>query len=701
MKKIISLIVLTLCILTSSIFNIVKASDAEINPVGVDRIKEADILYGLDDTSLSKTDFKETIKEINDLGIVDSGTIKERLEFRAYRFGVDVTGTITFSGKKIVNYTAAYDNIIFYSVDIMGDDIVVKKCIPAAIKTEYGDTVSCQDIRGYTDYDVTLLTGYELSDLYTNYSIIHKLLLNYIYYQLEEEKNISINVSANKAPNITYLLDDLFDNYYLQYNNYIPFNNTVEIDTYKSIIYSFKNGRYIKYNLSIFAINKAIDISKLQTNIDSKITKTKLKEIIEEVINDNLNSLLILNDNYTDNYDKVGEYKLVILTKDNNEIYYYLPITILVINAPTSDDEPIVIATPKTTTNTPSSTSIPQTTSNIPSTTTIDTPQTSTKTTTTKTTPTVTTTKPNTSTIIPSTSSNVTTTTDEFKLEILNDIFEVSYKDYLSEEEIIDKLIFDSTNEIKSATVESKYFNKSNIVGEYDATVIVTDIFDNTSSKTLVISVFDDVKPVIMGTTFVTSISKQIKLSEIQNKLLATDEVDGEISNKNIKVVDLNNYAKSYQTPGSYQVEASVSDRSGNEAKAVFEIVVKDEDSYGSYKPNPTIILTNSSIITKRDIISYLQKNDYITTSNITITSQYFNTTEPDGEYELTIKENQEELKFTLSVYNGSLNKISNVIETNTNNYKLYYIIIGSSAGFVLLLALLGIITYRKKKNTK
>lgn len=692
-KYFIILVSIFLCVLS---FNVIKIyAEEDNNVLGKDRIPAADILYGMNINELRDSNFKEEINDLENLNIISSGILSSSLEFRAYRFGHDLITSLTFSNGKVINYSASYNNVIFYDIDFINNDFKIKKEIPVAIKTIYGDTVSCQDITGYTDYsNITYNTGYDKDDFKGNYNLINNILFSHIHYQLEEEKLLNINVSSNSAPSIQILLENIFDNFYIEANNYLPYNDEIASDTYKATIFSYENNKYIKYNMSINAINKTLSSPLIKVNKDEELSLDNIKNIIEESNNITLSYFEVITNRYSDYKNVLGSYTNIYLIKDNNNIYYLLEVNIEVYEKTPIDDNTDSPITTTTNKQTPSST--------------ITGSKTNPTTTGTKTNP-----NPKTTTSKVSPSSNTSTTNpttipdnpnqkediiNNDILDILTEEIKVSYKDNVKIDDLLNEIIIDSTNEIKDISYDTDY-KFDDTIGTYYLIINLKDNKDNVTEKEIELIIYDDIKPVLVIPSFITNTKEALKLSEIQNKILAVDEVDGEISSKNIKLTDIDNYQVNYNKSGSYEIIAKVSDKSGNEAKASFLITVKDSKEYNSYLEDNTINITNTNKITKRDFISYLSKNNYITNSNITLESTYFNVDNPDGEYELTIKSKTDEKTFNINVYNGLVNKNITIKEEDNNNYKLYYIIIGSATGFILIITILSIIIYRKKRN--
>ncbi|BCR35561.1 DUF5011/hyalin repeat domain-containing protein [Mariniplasma anaerobium] len=85
----------------------------------------------------------------------------------------------------------------------------------------------------------------------------------------------------------------------------------------------------------------------------------------------------------------------------------------------------------------------------------------------------------------------------------------------------------------------------------------------------------EDYAPVFSGeTAFVTTVDNPIGESSIRSYLIAIDETDGNVTH--LITLDQDNYTSNNSILGSYTLEYSVTDSSGNRAELIVTVIVKD-----------------------------------------------------------------------------------------------------------------------------
>ncbi|MBQ9448813.1 MAG: hypothetical protein IJU60_02955 [Acholeplasmatales bacterium] len=285
------------------------------------------------------------------------------------------------------------------------------------------------------------------------------------------------------------------------------------------------------------------------------------------------------------------------------------------------------------------------------------------------------------------TTSNVTTT-KELKI----DDYVVGYRDNIEREKYIAYL--KNKYGLDVLRIQSSYFDNANKIGKHNVEIITNDKVFNAN-----IVVVDDVAPIIIGNNVTISSQTKFSLDEYRNRLTAVDEIDGTISCKNIKMEDLDGYLNNPNKSGVYKIEASVSDLSGNVCKSIFEIYVTDSNNYGVYIENATIIITNSTVASESDLINFLKKNGLITTNNVSLSSTYFDSVEPKGEYNLEVSENDNKNVFLIHVQDSkeSEKEVKKDTDNKTNDYFIVYMIIGISS--VIILIIIIVYVFIKKKH--
>ena len=291
----------------------------------------------------------------------------------------------------------------------------------------------------------------------------------------------------------------------------------------------------------------------------------------------------------------------------------------------------------------------------------------------------------------PTTTSSIITTLPNNDDIVIND-YQISYKSFISKEAYINYLKL--KYKINPIDIESTYFDNYQKIGTYEVVIHLDD--KNIKAN---IKVIDDVKPVIIGNNMMVCSNQKYSISEFKNRLVVTDEIDGEISCKNIKIEDLDNYDENYNKAGSYRVEASISDLSGNVSSSIFYFYVSDNLSSGIYIENATIIITDSSKIKTEDLITFLKKNGLISSTNANLNSSYFNEDSPKGDYNLEVSENSQKENYIIRIqdYDKSKNEVNNQAKNEEKKYDFIpYIAVGS---IIVLAVLLLIVLIIKKKH--
>lgn len=122
--------------------------------------------------------------------------------------------------------------------------------------------------------------------------------------------------------------------------------------------------------------------------------------------------------------------------------------------------------------------------------------------------------------------------------------------------------------------VEDHYTSNSMIVGSYTMTFSVSDSSGNTASQTIVVNVVDEVAPIITGeTSIVIGYDETITIPEILSNFSVTDNYDSSLSFVTVS----DSYSANKYIIGSYAVQFSVTDSSGNTSYVTVEIDVVDE----------------------------------------------------------------------------------------------------------------------------
>lgn len=143
--------------------------------------------------------------------------------------------------------------------------------------------------------------------------------------------------------------------------------------------------------------------------------------------------------------------------------------------------------------------------------------------------------------------------------------------------------------------------------GQYNVVLKGTDKSGNESTKTITVTVTDNIAPVFSGLSEGFSLTDKDKNApDYLAGITATDEIDGDITTM-IKVDDSQ---VQYGKAGSYSVSYSVSDASGNAATATAPVLIKDTTP-------PAVILIKSDFnlfVTdqKPDYAAFVIANDVV-----------------------------------------------------------------------------------------
>lgn len=126
-------------------------------------------------------------------------------------------------------------------------------------------------------------------------------------------------------------------------------------------------------------------------------------------------------------------------------------------------------------------------------------------------------------------------------------------------------------------TIETDEFTgHENEPGTYKIVFKAVDSSTNVTTKTVTITVKDDVKPTISGSaTYKSGYDQKIEIETIKQSLVASDNVDT-IDKSSIQVIE-DGYSDNYNRPGTYKVKFQVSDKSGNQSE-VFEVTINVVD---------------------------------------------------------------------------------------------------------------------------
>ncbi|HHZ18448.1 MAG TPA: DUF5011 domain-containing protein [Acholeplasmataceae bacterium] len=193
--------------------------------------------------------------------------------------------------------------------------------------------------------------------------------------------------------------------------------------------------------------------------------------------------------------------------------------------------------------------------------------------------------------------------------------YHVSYKepimvnDLLAGLRAVDDVSGDVTSRIAMSADE--YTANSRTIGAYPVVFTVSDDCANTATFTVNVVVCDWEAPVITGPEVIeTEPDALLTESDLLACLSAYDDYDAELTDR-IAVLR-NDYQDNHDKKGIYQVEFGVSDSSGNTARHIIHIDVKDRTPPVITGPD-TIEKTNNEMLYLNEIISWYTAWDNIT----------------------------------------------------------------------------------------
>lgn len=666
MKKLFFFFFCSISIVIFSVNFKAYASTEKFN-LGYNSIEKCDLIYGMSEEELYDYSFLDLIQNIENEKLIESGVLTSTLEFRVYKATFYLVASLTFEASKIRKYEASCDDVLFYQIDISNFDYEIVKSDPFIFIDAFDESASCQETMGRFDFDdVNFFTGVDNNDFYSCMDLFDKVLFKILCGQMKIDKPSVTASTILSTPSINFIANSIFNNPYIYKSNFKTLNDMIKAGSYSAIIYEYDNDMYYRYDLTIISYNMDVVLDNFSVDIGNTLTEADIIYKIKTTKDLNIKKYEIDLSSYEENKDVVGTYPASINFMTDDSYFYNLKFNI-VINEPAGQ-----IPIPTTTTE--------------PAVTTTDSPK---QTTTTKSQ------SPTTTTRTRTTTTKTTTTTSN--VSILTTILEYSYKDEKTVKDVIKDIVIKNGDKY-TVDISSSYFDHKNIPNNYDAYVKVSNNGTIYAEKNITIKVVDDVSPVIICSDLTINTNTLLSLNDLKNKIIAVDEIDGEISSNNISLIDLNNYEKSNNKEGKYQFEASVNDKSGNTTKCYFYLNV-DASNYQNYNDNRIINVTNSYIIDEESILAFLQKNGLVSGKNIRLESSYFDTVYLEGDYSLNVITSNDNNLFTIHILDNSnyVNNIENTTSGNSFNYK--YIIYISIGAMILGIVILGIFTFRKKKN--
>ncbi len=134
---------------------------------------------------------------------------------------------------------------------------------------------------------------------------------------------------------------------------------------------------------------------------------------------------------------------------------------------------------------------------------------------------------------------------------------------------------YDSTSDLSYDIASNNYTANRTIPGTYEVVFRATDTSGNQGYATLSLTVIDNVAPVISGVKTITKATTEIlTAADIKDMISANDAIDGNLTSS--IAIETDDYTGHGVTVGSYDIEFSVSDNSGNTSYYIVTVNVSD-----------------------------------------------------------------------------------------------------------------------------
>ena len=284
--------------------------------------------------------------------------------------------------------------------------------------------------------------------------------------------------------------------------------------------------------------------------------------------------------------------------------------------------------------------------------------------------------------------------------EVTGKDWEVTYAILATQNQLLARFTYTDESGIKSAEItKDEYTQNYNKPGKYEVECTVKDIYDNETVCKIYITVVDKVKPVYsIPSNIVISTLSDLALEDFKQYITIEDVIDGVITDYTI--IDNDGYLTNTKQYGFYTFTVIASDNSGNEINPTFTVEVRDMD-YPNIQVSSdyTILLDEGQVMTKEEIVNILEKIGQITSSNYKLSSEYFETNNPQGEYSLQVECDGKTYNNTIKILSNNISSDLPTIDTITQNNSQpnYFIILSILVASVLLIGGLSVIIYKKK----
>ena len=256
-----------------------------------------------------------------------------------------------------------------------------------------------------------------------------------------------------------------------------------------------------------------------------------------------------------------------------------------------------------------------------------------------------------------------------------------------------DFIAYDDNGIEKIEIIEDNYTPNKNIPGKYNVTARAYDMYGNYNDCTMIVSVLDKYPPVLKINSLIqTTTLEPITIDDIKKEIYIVDEIDGVIDKYNI--IDSDGYLNNPKRHGTFKFIITYSDNAGNSNNYTYNLVVSDDD-YPIITLQNILVVDDKEVLSKDEIVAMLRAMGEIIDDDAEISSLYFDSSNPTGEYNLTILSNGNEMKYKIIAGQNNIIDYSPAINNKDNNINIGLII-----GIIMMvgtISVLGIIVYKKR----
>lgn len=242
--------------------------------------------------------------------------------------------------------------------------------------------------------------------------------------------------------------------------------------------------------------------------------------------------------------------------------------------------------------------------------------------------------------------------------------------------------------------ISDNYSSNWNILGQYSVVYGIKDKSGNESKYEVIYNVVDTFAPEIYA---ISSTSQ-----DVTDGLLTKEDIiscfyyNDDYDKKNVTVTldGYEEYAANFDKLGSFRMKITVTDKSGNSTFLEFDFAILDLEKPSIYIDGDItkIIVSKGTNVTQNDIINLIKQQNPNALSIVNVQSEYFNTEEPTGEYDLFVTFEDG----SVQTYKISVNSTTPI--DTVDNSRLITLSIALGVG---LLIVVKTISDKRKRNKK